>query len=104
MTDLSIEKIIPAGKSKTEFVEDILFHMGNMHSHVDIIEDDGGYALIRTYEIDDALLEDYGVPAEKHLGWTKTLDDMHDTLIRNEGPYYRRVTQNKNRKDTDLTP
>ena len=72
------------GKSKAESVEQILSRMGDMHSHYDIDARDGGFALVRTFEIDDEMLAEYGLPAsgEQEWGWTKTLDEMHDRIIK----------------------
>jgi hypothetical protein len=74
----------PGEKSKAELAADILSSMGDMHSHYDIEPRDGGFALVRTFEIDDAMLAEYGVPGEQDLGWTKTLDAMHDRIIDGE--------------------
>jgi Ti-type conjugative transfer relaxase TraA len=75
-----------APKSKADQVTYILYRMGDMHSHYDIEPRGGGYALVRTFEIDDDMLAEYGLPAdgEQQWGWTKTLDEMHDRIIRQE--------------------
>jgi hypothetical protein len=71
-------------KSKAELVEEILFRMGDMHSHYDIDARDGGFALVRTFEIDDAMLGEYGLPAEQIYGWNATLDEMHNRILKGE--------------------
>lgn len=80
------------GKSKAELVEEILSRMGDMHSHYDIDARDGGFALVRTFEIDDHMLAEYGLPpsGEQEWGWRQTLDELHDMIIRREGQAYSR--------------
>ena len=80
------------GKSRAELVEQILYRMGDMHSHYDIDARDGGFALVRTFEIDDAMLAEYGLPqsGEQEWGWRPTLDELHDLIIKREGQTYSR--------------
>jgi hypothetical protein len=89
---------IPEAKSKAELAADILSSMGDMHSHYDIEPRDGGFAFVRTFEIDDAMLAEYGVPGEQVFGWAKTLDAMHDRII--DGEHRHREFVSKDR----LTP
>jgi hypothetical protein len=70
-----------ASKTKAELAGDVLFRLGDMHSHYDIEAPDGGFALVRTFEIDEQMLGGYGVPDEQEWGWTKTLDEMHDRIL-----------------------
>jgi len=79
-------------KSKAELVDEILFRKGDMHSHYDIDARDGGFALVRTFEIDDEMLEEYGVPDEQVFGWSATLDQMHDRIIKHEERGFSRWT------------
>lgn len=82
--------------SKETFVDRILESMANMHSHVDIVQEFGGWALVRTYEIDDELLPEYGVPREQVLLCAETLEKMRDAIIQQEGPEFLRSVQMSN--------
>ncbi len=88
--NLSVEELLPAGKTEAEFVDDILLSMCDMHSHYDIVPGNDGFTWVRSFEIDDNMLEEYGLPSdgEQRLGWAKTLDEMHKKIILNEGPHY----------------
>ena len=72
--------------------EQILYRMGDMHSHYDIDARDGGFALVRTFEIDDDMLAEYRLPAsgEQEWGWRSTLEELHDLIIKREGQTYSR--------------
>jgi hypothetical protein len=54
-----------------------------MHSHFDIEPRDGGFALVRSFEIDEQMLGEYGLEpsGEQEWGWTTTLDRMHDWIL-----------------------
>jgi hypothetical protein len=99
-----IEEIIPEGMSKADFVDEILQSMGNMHSHVDIVQEYGGYALIQTYEIDDDSLTEYGVPGEQVLWCTETLEEMRDAIIQKEGPRFLRSAQKSYESEVSVAP
>ena len=73
--------------TKAELVEQILSRMGDMHSHYDIDARNGGFALVRTFEIDGDMLAEYGLPqsGEQEWGWRQTLDELHDMIIKREG-------------------
>jgi hypothetical protein len=68
-------------KPKAERVEELLAGMGDMDSHYDIEPRDGGFALVRTFEIDDAVLAEMSPPPEQVFGWTPTLDEMHERIL-----------------------
>ena len=88
--------VTPAdGKSNAQLVEQFLHRMGDMHSHYDIDARDGGFALVRTFEIDDDMLAEYRLPAsgEQEWGWRPTRDELHDLIIKREQrPAYSRWT------------
>ncbi len=77
-------------KSKAELVEQILCRMGDMHSHYDIDARDGGFALVRTFEMDDDTLAKWGLPpsGEQEWGWRQTLDELHDMILKRERQRY----------------
>ena len=83
---------LAATPSKAELVEQILYRWGDMHSHYDIDARDGGFALVRTFEIDDDMLAEYGLPpsGEQEWGWRQTLNELHDLIIKREGQAYSR--------------
>lgn len=83
----SPEETAGSEKSKAELVEEIMFRMGDMHSHYDIEPRNGGFALVRSFEIDDEMLLEYGLPAEQVHSWEPTLDELHDVIINREGPF-----------------
>jgi hypothetical protein len=66
------------------------------------VPDDEGYALVRTYEIDDDLLPEYGVPGEQRLAWTKTLEAMQDAIIQEEGPRFMRSVRKSHESEHGL--
>ena len=84
--------VVAAAKSKAELVEQILSRMGDMHSHYDVDARDGGFSLVRTFEIDDDMLAEYGLPpaGEQEWGWRQTLGELHDMIIKREGQAYSR--------------
>ena len=94
MVDLAFGKIFDAmdaeRRGQTELeqgdtakrAEEILFKQGDMHSHYDIGPWEGGYAVFRTYEIDDAMLAEYGLPTGlQKLGEFETLLELHQAII-----------------------
>src|ERR1700720_743544 len=76
--------------------------MGDMDSHYDIEPRDGGFALVRTFEIDDEMLAEMGLPAEQEHGWTKTLAAMYDLIVRREGPFVGVQTPEPSREEAEL--
>jgi hypothetical protein len=69
---------------KAKLAEDILFKMGDMHTHHDIEELDGGYAVIRTFEIDEHLVENdegYMHARDQVCLWKPTRDELYDHII-----------------------
>ena len=82
------EEIVPEGVSRETFVDRILDSMANAHSHVDIVQEFGGYALIRTFKTDGELLPEHRIPREEVLGCTETLKEMQDAIIQEEGPRF----------------
>src|SRR6476469_3881535 len=76
------EPMTVEANNKATRAEKILFEQGDMHSHYDIGPWEGGFAVFRTYEIDDAMLEEYGLPTgQQVLGRAETLDQIYDAII-----------------------
>jgi hypothetical protein len=75
------QSALDAPKDKAQQVEDILFRMGDMHSHYDTLQREDGFVLVRTFEIEDDIRAEHGVPAEQEFDRTQTLDEMHDLII-----------------------
>ncbi|WP_216855951.1 hypothetical protein [Acidisphaera sp. S103] len=75
---------------RATLANEILTRMSDMHSHYDIDARDGGFALVRRFEIDDQMLGEYGLPSdgEQIFRRTETLPEMHETIITQEGPHY----------------
>ena len=69
-------------RDKAKLAEDILAQQGDMHSHYDIGPWEGGVAVFRTYEIDDNMLAEYGLPTGQQIfGRADTLDQLHEAII-----------------------
>jgi hypothetical protein len=67
---------------KEKLARDILDQQADIHSHYEIAAWQGGFGLLRIYEIDDETLQQYGMPAgQQLLGRAETLDQLHETII-----------------------
>jgi hypothetical protein len=67
---------------KAKLAEEILFDLSDGHSHYYIDRWEGGYAVFRTYEIDDAMLAEYRIPTDlQKLGDAETLPELHQAII-----------------------
>jgi hypothetical protein len=76
------EPITVEADDKARRAEEILFQQGDMHSHYDIGPWQGGFAVFRTYQIDDAMLGEYGLQTgQQVLGRAETLDQIYDSII-----------------------
>ena len=71
-----------SAEEKADNAQDILNQMGDMHSHYDIVPWEGGFAVLRSYEISDDMLREYG-SATPHLllGSAGTLEQLHEAII-----------------------
>lgn len=76
------ERITVEANEKAKRAEEILSQQSDMHSHYDIGPWEGGFAVFRTYEIDDAMLGEYGLPTGQQVfGHAETLDQIYDAII-----------------------
>ena len=67
---------------KADLVDGILSKMGGMHSHYDVVEREGGFALVQTFEISDDCLSDYGMSShEQQHFWAETREQVQDYII-----------------------
>ena len=72
----------PEQSDNAKLAKQILSEQGDMHSHYDIGPWEGGYAVFRTYEMDDAMLAEYGLATgTQKLGEAETLPELHQAII-----------------------
>jgi hypothetical protein len=74
----------PAPSLKAKLAEEILAQESrhSTHAHYDIGPWQGGFAVFRIYDMDDAMLKDYGLPTgQQVLGWAETPDRLFDAIL-----------------------
>jgi hypothetical protein len=76
------EPVTTEANDKATRAEEILFQQGDMHSRYDIGPWEGGFAVFRTYNTDDATLGEYDLPrGQQVFGRAESLDQIYDAII-----------------------
>jgi hypothetical protein len=79
--ELALQEAAAVEPEKVEQARALLDGAGDMHSHYDVDWRNGEFAVVRTFEIDDNMLAEYGVPAEQEILRAPTIDALVDKVV-----------------------
>lgn len=79
--ELALQEAAAVEPEKVEEARKLLDKAGDMHSHYDVDWRNGEFAVVRTFEIDDNMLAEYGVPAEQEIFRAPTIEALVDKVV-----------------------
>jgi hypothetical protein len=94
--EAALQNAAAADPAKVEQARKLLRMAGDMHSHYDVAWEDGRFAVVRTFEIEDSVRAEYGVPAEQTIYSAENIDRLIDKVLTREGWRLDRPAANEN--------